>query len=42
MEELRFEWDENKNSINKTKHKISFEEAKTVFYDDFALVIDDP
>lgn len=28
---IRFEWDENKNEINKKKHKISFEEAKTVF-----------
>lgn len=42
MEEIRFEWDENKNEINKKKHKISFEEAKTVFYDSEALVISDP
>lgn len=42
MEYLKFEWDENKNNINKQKHKISFDEAKTVFYDDNALVIDDP
>lgn len=42
MELLKFEWDENKNKVNKTKHKISFEEAKTVFYDVEALVIDDP
>ncbi len=42
MKELGFEWDENKNVINKNKHKISFEEAKTVFYDECALVIDDP
>ncbi len=39
---LQFEWDENKNTINKRKHHISFEEAETVFYDDLALVIDDP
>lgn len=39
---IRFEWDENKNEINKKKHKISFEEARTVFYDESALVIDDP
>lgn len=32
----------SKNIINKAKHKISFEEAGTVFYDDCALVIDDP
>ena len=42
MELLKFEWDENKNEINKKKHKISFEEAKTVFHDDNALLIDDP
>ncbi len=42
MDILRFEWDDNKNEINKRKHKISFEEAQTVFYDDDALLIDDP
>ena len=42
MEELRFEWDENKNVINQKKHHISFDEAKTVFYDEDALLIDDP
>lgn len=31
MEMIRFEWDENKNEINKKKHKISFEEAKRYF-----------
>ena len=39
---LIFEWDNNKNEINKKKHKVSFEEAKTVFYDEEALVISDP
>lgn len=42
MDTIKFEWDENKNEINKKKHKISFEEAQTVFYDDEALLIDDP
>ncbi len=42
MNTLRFEWDENKNCINKRKHKISFEEASTVFYDDNAILFDDP
>ena len=42
MEHLKFEWDENKNAINKNKHNITFEEAQTVFYDEMALVIDDP
>ena len=42
MDMIRFEWDENKNTINRQKHKITFEEAKTVFYDENALLIDDP
>lgn len=42
MESIKFEWDNNKNEINKKKHKVSFEEARTVFYDPEALVIDDP
>ena len=40
--ELKFEWDNNKNQINKKKHDVDFDEAKTVFYDVNALVIDDP
>lgn len=39
---IRFQWDDNKNEINRKKHKISFEEAQTVFYDTEALVISDP
>lgn len=39
---IKFEWDENKNIINKKKHKISFEEAQSVFYDPEALLINDP
>lgn len=42
MDMIRFEWDKNKNEINIKKHKISFDEAKTVFYDEEALVINDP
>ena len=42
MKELLFEWDEKKNSINKKKHGVSFEEAKTVFGDDKAVLFDDP
>ena len=29
-----FEWDENKAAINKREHKVSFDEAQTVFIDD--------
>ena len=42
MDMLSFEWDENKNTLNKKKHKVSFEEAETVFYDDNAVMISDP
>lgn len=42
MGTINFEWDENKNRTNQRKHGISFDEAKTVFYDDEALIIDDP
>ena len=31
---LKFEWDEEKNQINKRKHKISFETAAYVFEDE--------
>ena len=39
---LNFSWDNKKNVINKKKHKISFEEAETVFYDERARLIPDP
>ena len=42
MKDIRFEWGDNKNTINKRKHGVSFEEAQTVFYDPDALVISDP
>jgi len=34
---IRFEWDENKATSNLRKHGVSFEEAQSVFYDEFAL-----
>lgn len=37
-----FEWDETKAAINLRKHKVSFEEASTVFADDLALAGRDP
>ena len=36
-----FEWDENKAKANLLKHKISFEEAATVFKDMFSITIAD-
>ena len=42
MSELKFTWDQIKNARNQKKHGISFEEAKTVFFDDSARLIPDP
>ena len=39
---LHFEWDERKNSANKKKHGVSFEEAQSVFFDEDAIEYDDP
>ncbi len=40
--ELTFEWDEEKAKANLKKHKVSFEEAKTVFNDPFLWTFPDP
>ena len=42
MNELRFIWDENKDRLNRKKHGVSFEEAKTVFFDENAIEFSDP
>ena len=34
---IRFEWDSAKASANLKKHGVSFEEARSVFYDEFAV-----
>jgi uncharacterized DUF497 family protein len=40
---MKFEWDATKASSNAKKHKVSFDEAKSVFYDEFAVqFFDDP
>jgi hypothetical protein len=39
---MQFEWDEEKAEINLRKHKVGFEEAKTVFSDPLSITIDDP
>ena len=37
-----FDWDQNKNRINLEEHGITVEEASTVFFDDRAILFDDP
>ena len=38
---MKFEWDKNKAKNNLRKHRVSFEEAETVFEDDFTVTIID-
>ena len=42
MVNLSFEWDERKAAANAKKHGVSFDEAKSVFVDERAKLIDDP
>jgi uncharacterized DUF497 family protein len=42
MSTLRFEWDEHKANANVKKHGVTFEEARSVFVDERAKLIDDP
>lgn len=39
---LRFEWHGPKAAANRAKHKVTFEEAKTVFGDPLGRITDDP
>ncbi|MFO1299513.1 MAG: BrnT family toxin [Burkholderiaceae bacterium] len=42
MSTLRFEWDERKAAAKQHRHGVSFEDARTVFFDERARLIDDP
>jgi uncharacterized DUF497 family protein len=42
MEYIRFRWDERKDAANRRKHGVSFEEARTAFFDPAARVMADP
>jgi len=39
---VRFEWDRKKAATNFKKHKVSFDEAVTVFYDPLSATFNDP
>jgi uncharacterized DUF497 family protein len=39
---MQFEWDREKAKKNDRKHKVSFDEAMTVFYDPLSATFDDP
>lgn len=38
---MKIEWDKTKAAINFRKHRVSFEEAESVFDDSLALTVDD-
>jgi uncharacterized DUF497 family protein len=38
---MRFEWDAKKAATNLKKHRVSFDEAITVFRDPLAVIVDD-
>ena len=42
MKQLEFEWDDKKDKANAKKHGVSFDEARTVFYDEYAIQFFDP
>ena len=42
MRQLKFEWDNKKDKINAKKHGVSFDEARTVFFDEKAIQFYDP
>ena len=42
MSTLRFEGDERKAAVNAKKHGVSFDEARSVFFDERARLIEDP
>ncbi|MCP4698267.1 MAG: BrnT family toxin [Gammaproteobacteria bacterium] len=42
MYELRFEWDERKSKANIKRHGVSFDEARSAFYDEKAIQFFDP
>lgn len=42
MDSMKFEWDPSKNTINRQRHRVSFEEAQTAFHDERGLFMADP
>ena len=42
MSNIRFECDANKAAANQRKHGVTFDEARTVFFDENAKLINDP
>lgn len=39
---MRFEWNRDKAAINLKKHRVTFDEAVTIFYDPLTATFEDP
>lgn len=39
---MRFEWDSEKAAENVRKHRVSFDEAATAFFDPLSMTVPDP
>ncbi|WP_428356957.1 BrnT family toxin [Methyloprofundus sp.] len=42
MKKLEFEWGNDKDRVKTSKHGVSFDEAQTAFYDEYAIQFFDP
>ena len=42
MSEMHFAWDARKDRANERKHGVSFDEARSAFYDETAIQFSDP
>jgi uncharacterized DUF497 family protein len=42
MNDITFSWDEKKSRANQRKHKVSFEEAQSIFFDEDSVEYFDP
>ena len=42
MNSISFSWEDRKNIANQKKHRVSFEEAQTVFFDEHAIEYFEP
>ncbi len=42
MDSINFSWDDRKHTTNQKKHGVSFEEAQSVFFDEYAIEYFDP
>jgi uncharacterized DUF497 family protein len=42
ISQIKFDWHPKKDAANERKHGVTFDEARTIFFDENAKLIDDP